>query len=124
MSWPPPSVIISSTGAGLTLRLPALAFLTYTFRHGNIRGPAGSYWAKAILHLELRFPADYPRSPPHVVVRLSKSLTLFVTPVQLLTPIPHPFVMFGNTICLDLLTQKSSLAPNGWTSAYTVHVRR
>lgn len=102
---------------------PLWLLLTRTFRHGNIRGPAGSYWAKAILHLTLHFPLDYPRSPPAVSVRLFKLVNPFLTSiVQLLTPIPHPNVL-GDTICLDLLTIKSSDKPNGWTSAYTVHVR-
>lgn len=73
--------------------------------HGNLRGPEGTSFKGGVFHIEINFPQDYPVSPPTV---------------KLFTPIPHPNVFDGNTICLDILDPKKKEIYQGWTSAYTV----
>ena len=72
----------------------------------NIRGPETSAFYGGVFHMEISFPRNYPVSPPSI---------------RLCTQIPHPNV-FGNTLCLDMLQEKSRNSNwyEGWTSAYTV----
>ena len=35
--------------------------------HANIRGPEGTAYEGTILHMEFRFPKDYPNSAPEIV---------------------------------------------------------
>jgi ubiquitin-protein ligase len=53
-----------------------------------LEGPANSVWEGAILRLELKFPEDYPHSPPQV---------------KFLTKMFHPNVYGDGRLCLDLL---------------------
>jgi ubiquitin-protein ligase/Ran GTPase-activating protein (RanGAP) involved in mRNA processing and transport len=71
--------------------------------HANLRGPEATPYENAIFHLFLKFPCDYPNSPPTVIPA---------------TSIPHPNV-FPSGICLDMLQSRTSSAGN-WTSAYTI----
>lgn len=71
--------------------------------HVNLCAPDGPF-AGVPVHAEMRFPADYPSSPPDV---------------KLLTPIPHTNV-FGSWICLDMLKSYMTTTPyEGWSTAYT-----
>ena len=71
----------------------------------NLRGPEQSAFHGGVFHLEIRFPTNYPMSPPTIT---------------LATPIPHPNV-FGSTVCLDMLQPKNKDSGwyDGWSSAYT-----
>lgn len=73
--------------------------------HGNLRGPEGTSFEGGVFHIELTFPTDYPVSPPSI---------------RLFTPIPHPNVLGGTSICLDILDKTKKEIYQGWTSAYTV----
>lgn len=53
-----------------------------------LEGPPNSVWEGAILRLELKFPEDYPHSPPQV---------------KFLTKMFHPNVYGDGRLCLDLL---------------------
>jgi len=73
--------------------------------HGNLRGPEGTPFEGGVFHMELVFPLDYPVSPPTI---------------KLFTQIPHPNVLYGNSVCLDILDKNQRQIYQGWTSAYTV----
>ncbi|KAJ4457654.1 putative Ubiquitinconjugating enzyme subfamily protein [Paratrimastix pyriformis] len=79
--------------------------------HCNLVGPEKPKWAPysqpwhltgALFHIVLNFPADYPDSPPTL---------------RLCTSLPHPNV-FGNTLCLDMLTEFKEKY-QGWSPAYS-----
>ncbi|KAJ9440914.1 Ubiquitin carrier protein [Diplonema papillatum] len=81
------------------------------FWHCNVAAPGG-LTGKGVLHLELKFPAEYPAVPPTVRT--------------LGADIDHPNV-FGDYICIDMLEKgefenaESALKPyTGWSSAYGV----
>ena len=76
----------------------------YTW-HGNLRGPDGTPFEGGVFHFELTFPPNYPVSPPTI---------------RTFTPIPHPNVLGGTSICLDILDGNNKQIYQGWTSAYTV----
>eukprot|EP00347_Sterkiella_histriomuscorum_P023864 403333121 len=73
--------------------------------HGNLRGPEGTPFEGGVFHIEITFPQDYPVSPPAI---------------RLFTPITHPNVLGGTSICLDILDIAKKEIYQGWTSAYTV----
>lgn len=56
--------------------------------HGNLRGPVGTQFEGGVFHIEIKFPTDYPVSPPRI---------------ELCTPIVHPNVIKEKSICLDIL---------------------
>lgn len=77
--------------------------------HCNLRPDEGPF-AGTIFHLVLRFPVDYPHSPPDV---------------ELCTHINHPNVWdwraTGYALCLDMIqAEYTHQAYVGWTSAYSV----
>lgn len=76
----------------------------YTW-HGNLRGPVGSPFEGGVFHIEITFPQNYPVGPPAI---------------KLFTPITHPNVPGGTSICLDILDVNQKQIYQGWTSAYTV----
>ena len=76
----------------------------YTW-HGNLRGPVGSPFEGGVFHIEITFPQNYPVSPPAI---------------KLFTPVTHPNVPGGTSICLDILDPNQKQIYQGWTSAYTV----
>lgn len=76
----------------------------YTW-HGNLRGPDKTCFEGGVFHIEITFPMDYPVSPPTI---------------KLFTPITHPNVIGGTSICLDILDATKKELYQGWTSAYTV----
>ena len=77
--------------------------------HCNVAAPGGMR-GKGVLHLELKFPPEYPAVPPKV-----KILGADVT---------HPNI-YGDWICVDMLErgefEVDNLVPyTGWSSAYGV----
>lgn len=74
--------------------------------HAVVRGPPDTPYAGGVYHLEIVFNELYPIRPPTI---------------NLLTPITHPNVLAGNTICLDMLQPSSGTRQlyQGWTSAYS-----
>ena len=56
--------------------------------HGNLRGPEGTPFEGGVFHIEIVFPMNYPVSPPSI---------------KTFTPFPHPNVIGGTNICLDIL---------------------
>lgn len=72
--------------------------------HCNLRPDDGPF-SGTVFHLVLRFPWDYPTSPPRV---------------KLCTFLEHPNV-YNDWICLDMLQPRYTNKPfQGWTSAYSV----
>ncbi len=79
--------------------------------HCNIETPPDHPNPGLIFHVTMSFPQTYPVQPPTVKMR---------------TPICHPNV-FGNRICLDMLSLDNDLYESdskekywGWSSAYSV----
>ena len=74
--------------------------------HMNLR-PCDGPFADSVFHFTIKFPHDYPHSPPENVLLLS-------------TDMPgHPNV-FGSYICLDMLKDyTSTMRYGGWTTAYS-----
>lgn len=68
------------------------------FWKGCILGPPETPWEGGVLPLLIRFPSDYPNTPPEV---------LFSSEVY------HPNVYRGGAICLDILKEK-------WSPVYTI----
>eukprot|EP01091_Cochliopodium_minus_P010396 TRINITY_DN2741_c0_g1_i1.p1 TRINITY_DN2741_c0_g1~~TRINITY_DN2741_c0_g1_i1.p1 ORF type:complete len:1424 (+),score=488.80 TRINITY_DN2741_c0_g1_i1:31-4272(+) len=71
--------------------------------HANIKGMPDTAYENAIFHLIIKFPKEYPNNPPEI--------TLTET-------ILHPNV-FGNTLCLDILSSEKKEF-SGWSSSYSV----
>ena len=65
---------------------------------GTITGSEGGVYSNMSFTLNLKFPSDYPMSPPNVTFE---------------TPIFHPNVDTAGNICLDILKDK-------WSATYTV----
>ena len=61
----------------------------------TIIGPKGSPFESGVFHLTIKFPTTYPFKPPEVK---------FVTPVY------HPNINKGGSICLDILKDQWSPA--------------
>jgi ubiquitin-conjugating enzyme E2 Z len=57
-----------------------------------IRGPAGTPYADALLFFSVEFPADYPFSPPKVLILTSDGVTRF-----------HPNLYVQGKVCLSIL---------------------
>lgn len=57
-----------------------------------IRGPAGTPYADALLFFSVEFPADYPFSPPKVLILTSDGITRF-----------HPNLYVQGKVCLSIL---------------------
>lgn len=78
--------------------------------HCNLRPDYGPF-AGTIFHLILKFPENYPHSPPDV---------------ELCTYLNHPNVFGGwreegYTLCLDMIKEYYTDVPyTGWTSAYSI----
>lgn len=73
--------------------------------HVNIKGPDDCWYYKdTVIHLEITFGPLYPLRPPEIVVK---------------TSIPHPNI-FGEYICLDLLSDYYDESTNSASSAYNV----
>jgi ubiquitin-protein ligase len=73
--------------------------------HGNLRGPEGTLYEGGVFHFEIVFPMNYPIGPPTI---------------RSFTNIPHPNVIGGTNICLDILDGTNKEIYQGWTSAYTI----
>mmetsp|Transcript_28826 Transcript_28826/g.32313 ORF Transcript_28826/g.32313 Transcript_28826/m.32313 type:complete len:679 (+) Transcript_28826:102-2138(+) len=72
--------------------------------HCNLRPNDGPF-SGTVFHLVLRFPWDYPISPPQV---------------ELCTFLKHPNV-YDDWICLDMLQSRYTNKPySGWSSAYSL----
>eukprot|EP01125_Pyxidicula_operculata_P022010 TRINITY_DN8834_c0_g1_i1.p1 TRINITY_DN8834_c0_g1~~TRINITY_DN8834_c0_g1_i1.p1 ORF type:complete len:1235 (-),score=323.08 TRINITY_DN8834_c0_g1_i1:121-3825(-) len=78
--------------------------------HCNISGPPGTVYEGIIFHLILKFPTNYPCSPPNV---------------KICSKMYHPNV-YGSWVCLDMLelgvmgtARKTSKLNCGWTTAYS-----
>ena len=65
---------------------------------GSITGASSTVYDKQTYKLSLKFPSDYPYSPPTL---------LFITPIY------HPNVDTHGNICLDILKEN-------WSAAYNV----
>jgi ubiquitin-conjugating enzyme E2 Z len=57
-----------------------------------IRGPTGTPYADALLFFSVEFPADYPFSPPKVLILTSDGITRF-----------HPNLYVQGKVCLSIL---------------------
>lgn len=78
--------------------------------HANLAGPIDTPWEGAILHATLNFNVNYPTHPPTL---------------QLSTRISHNNVYSDGTVCMSILTPKSSTTPannliEAWNPAYTI----
>lgn len=65
----------------------------------TVAGPAGSPYARGLFFLDLRFPGNYPFSPPAVVLR---------------TRVYHPNLAAGRAVA------SRALSADGWSAATTV----
>lgn len=70
----------------------------------SMRPTTGSF-KDSVFSLSMNFPINYPNEPPRIQI-VSCKLT-------------HPNV-FGNYICLDMLTQPDGRPYSGWSRGYTV----
>jgi ubiquitin-conjugating enzyme E2 D/E len=66
---------------------------------GTIIGPSDSPFENGIFKVQIRFPEDYPFSPPKI---------------KFMTPLYHPNVDKRGNICLDILK------PGAWSPALTL----
>lgn len=66
---------------------------------GTIIGPTESPFENGLFRVDIRFPKDYPFSPPKI---------------KFLTPLYHPNVDRHGNICLDILK------PGAWSPALTI----
>jgi len=72
--------------------------------HVNIKPNDGVY-SGVYFHLIMKFPKDYPASPPTVEIK---------------TPISHPNI-FGSWLCLSMIKKYTAKIPyEGWSGAYSV----
>jgi len=72
--------------------------------HVNIK-PVDGVYSGVYFHLIMRFPDDYPSSPPTVEIK---------------TPISHPNI-FGDFLCLSMIRKYTATTPyEGWSGAYSV----
>mmetsp|Transcript_54354 Transcript_54354/g.80617 ORF Transcript_54354/g.80617 Transcript_54354/m.80617 type:complete len:727 (-) Transcript_54354:88-2268(-) len=96
--------------AGTLTTITALPTSDISVWHCNLRPDYGPF-AGTVFHLVLRFPVNYPHSPPNV---------------GLCTYLSHPNVFHGWSdegygVCLDMIQGWSTGDPYaGWTSAYSV----
>ena len=66
--------------------------VNFTKGTAMIRGPAGTPYADALLFFSVEFPADYPFSPPRVLILTSDGVTRF-----------HPNLYVQGKVCLSIL---------------------
>ena len=66
--------------------------VNFTKGTAMIRGPVGTPYADALLFFSVEFPADYPFSPPRVLILTSDGVTRF-----------HPNLYVQGKVCLSIL---------------------
>lgn len=76
--------------------------------HANIC-PSDGPLAGVVFHLVLRFPEDYPTTPPKLRF-----------PGRAIPAFHHPNVFSDSFVCLDMLSASGGGCYGGWSSAYTV----
>ncbi|EMF13984.1 UQ_con-domain-containing protein [Sphaerulina musiva SO2202] len=72
-----------------------------TFWNATILGPSGTPYENLTLKLTLKYPPNYPYSPPEVLFK---------------TPIYHPNVDFSGRICLDILKPGGEGKEGAWSA--------
>ncbi len=73
-------------------------------RHVNIT-PLRGLLKDHSFHLIIKFPSNYPHSPPSI---------------SICHPISHPNIFPNGNICLDMLEASTSSPYSGWTAAYSL----
>lgn len=75
--------------------------------HANLKNIADNIYKGIILHLEIKFPSNYPKNPPNIIVKNPG--------------IKHKSITPSGNICLEMLDTNNSTSPcYGWNCAYSV----